>query len=45
MPWPRKQAIAIMLKARRSGDTALANKAKRYIGKRKDTAMSRMKRK
>lgn len=43
MPWPRQQAIAIMLKAKRSGDSSLERKAKRSIGKRKTTAVSRMK--
>lgn len=28
MPWPRSQAVAIMLKAKRSGNTKLASKAK-----------------
>lgn len=32
MPWPRKQAVAIMLRAKRSGDRALEEKAKRSLG-------------
>ena len=28
MPWPKKQATAILLDAKRRGDTGLANKAK-----------------
>ena len=32
MPWPRKQAVAILIKAKRKGDTRLAKKAKSSIG-------------
>ena len=31
MPWKRDQAIAVMLKAQRSGDRKLAKKAKGYL--------------
>lgn len=31
MPWPRKQATAILLKAKRKGNTRLAKKAKRSL--------------
>ena len=31
MPWPKRQAIAIMLKAKRSGDKPLEKKAKGYL--------------
>ena len=31
MPWPKKQAIAIMLKAQRKGDKGLEEKAKSYL--------------
>ena len=32
MPWPRKQAVAILLTAKRKGDKKLAAKAKASIG-------------
>ena len=32
MPWPRKQAVAILLKAKRSGDRRLEAKAKASLG-------------
>ena len=32
MPWPRKQAVAILLKAKRKGDKKLTAKAKASIG-------------
>ena len=32
MPWPRKQAVAILIRAKRKGDTRLAKKAKASIG-------------
>ena len=35
MPWPRKQAVAILLKAKRKGDKKLAAKAKASIGPRR----------
>lgn len=33
MPWGKKQATAILMKAKRSGDTGLARKAKSYLKK------------
>ena len=33
MPWTRPQATAILVKARRSGDAKLEEKAKKYIAK------------
>ena len=35
MPWPRKQATAILAKAKRKGDTRLAAKAKQSLAKPK----------
>ena len=32
-PWPKKQATAILVKAKRTGDTRLAAKAKKSLGK------------
>ena len=32
MPWSKKQATAILIKAKRSGDKALERKAKSYLG-------------
>lgn len=32
MPWPKKQAVAILLKAKRSGDRGLEEKAKASLG-------------
>ena len=32
MPWPRKQAVAILLRAKRSGDRQLEEKAKASLG-------------
>ena len=34
MPWPKKQAIAIMLSANRKGDRRLARKAKDSLRKK-----------
>lgn len=31
MPWKKKQAVAVLLSAKRRGDTALAKKAKRSL--------------
>ena len=33
MPWPKKQAIAILLSAQRKGDGKLARKAKKSLKK------------
>ena len=35
MPWSRKQAIAVLLSAKRKGKPALAEKAKGYLKKPK----------
>ena len=35
MPWPRKQAVAILLDAQRRKDSKLARKAKASIGPRR----------
>ena len=42
MPWPRKQAVAVMLHAQRKGDAALAQKARRSL--KKDTPVVRAQR-
>ena len=34
MPWPKKQAIAVLLASKRRGDTKTANKAKKSLKKR-----------
>ena len=38
MPWPKKQATAILLSAKRKGDTRTASKAKKSLAKPKGRA-------